>query len=66
MLGFIIYELPTIFAQPEDEGPNDAARDLIRLQSEDMTKAFVHGRLTSFMRPLGGSEVQPIPALRGS
>lgn len=60
MLGFMSYELPTIFAQPEDDGPNDAARDLIRLQCEDMTKAFVHGRLTSFMRPLGGGEVQPV------
>lgn len=62
MLGFMSYELPTIFAQPEDDGSNDAARDLIRLQCEDMTKAFVHGRLTSFMRPLGGGEVQPVPS----
>ncbi|KLE35974.1 hypothetical protein AAW00_06395 [Aurantiacibacter luteus] len=62
MLGFMPYELPTIFAQPEDDGPNDAARDLIRLQSEDMTKAFVYERLASSMRPLGGGEVQPIPS----
>lgn len=62
MLGYIPYELPTIFARVEDEGPNDAARDLVRLQSEDMTNALASGRLDSFMRPLGGGEVRPIPS----
>ena len=60
--GFPAYELPEIFAAPEDEGENDAARDLVRLDAEMMARAFASGRLACFVRPLGGGEVEPINA----
>ncbi len=58
--GFLPYELPDIFAAPVDEAENDAARDLVRLEVEHMTRMFANGRLTSFARPLGGGEVVAI------
>lgn len=58
--GFQSYELPEIFAAPEDEGENDAARDLVRLEAEHLSRMFVIGRLASFVRPLGGGEVTAI------
>ena len=60
--GFPAYELPEIFAAQEDEGENDAARDLVRLDAEIMARAFATGRLATFGRPLGGGEVVPIDA----
>ena len=59
---FPAYELPDIFAAPEDEGENDAARDLVRLDAEMMARAFASDRLATFVRPLGGGEVVPIDA----
>ena len=61
-VGFPAYELAEIFAAPKDEGENDAARDLVRLDAEMMARAFASGRLACFARPLGGGEVQPIDA----
>ena len=58
--GFQSYELPEIFAAPEDDGENDAARDLVRLEAEHLSRMFVIGRLASFARPLGGGEVTAI------
>ncbi len=58
--GFQSYELPEIFAAPEDEGENDAARDLVRLEAEHLSRMFANGRLNSFVRPLGGGEVTAI------
>ena len=60
--GFPAYELPEIFADPENEGENDAARDLVRLDVEMLARAFASGRLAYFVRPLGGGEVQLIDA----
>ena len=53
---------PKIFAAPEDEGENDAARDLVRLDAEMMARTFSSARLATFVRPLGGGEVVPIEA----
>ena len=58
--GFQSYELPEIFAAPEDDGENDAARDLVRLEADHLSRMFVIGRLASFTRPLGGGEVAAI------
>ncbi|WP_202391972.1 helix-turn-helix transcriptional regulator [Qipengyuania vulgaris] len=58
--GFQSYELPDIFSAPVDEGENDAARDLVRLEAEHLSRMFANGRLTSFARPLGGGEVTTI------
>lgn len=55
--GFPSYELPEIFAAPDDEGENDAARDLVRLDAEHLARMFAKGRLATFARPLGGGEV---------
>ena len=58
--GFQSYELPEIFVAPEDDGENDAARDLVRLEAEHLSRIFANGRLASFARPLGGGEVTAI------
>ena len=58
--GFQSYELPDIFSAPVDEGENDAARDLVRLEAEHLSRIFANGRLASFARPLGGGGVTPI------
>ena len=50
--GFQSYELPEIFAAPVDEGENDAARDLVRLEAEHLSRMFANGRLNSFVRSL--------------
>lgn len=60
--GFPPDELPEIFAAPEDDGENDAARDLVRLDAEHLTRMFALGRLDAFARPLGGGDVAAIPA----
>lgn len=60
--GFLPQELPEIFAAPEDDGENDAARDLVQLDAEHMARAFAIGRLDTFGRPLGGGEVMRISA----
>lgn len=58
--GFQSYELPEIFAARENDGENDAARDLVRLEAEHLSRIFANGRLASFARPLGGGEVTAI------
>ncbi len=58
--GFQSHELPEIFAAPEDDGENDAARDLVRLEAELLSRVLANGRLASFARPLGGGEVTAI------
>ncbi|WP_370190949.1 helix-turn-helix transcriptional regulator [Qipengyuania sp.] len=60
--GFPSYELPDIFAAPNDEGENDAARDLVRLNAEHLVRMFANDRLATFARPLGGGEVVGIDA----
>jgi predicted DNA-binding transcriptional regulator AlpA len=60
--GFPSYELPEIFAADEDEGENDAVRDLVRLDAEHATRMFVAGRLDTFARPIEGGEIEAIPA----
>lgn len=55
--GFPPHELPEIFAAPEDEGENDAARDLVRLDAEHLARMFAVGGLETFARPLNGGEV---------
>lgn len=61
--GFPSYELPEIFAAPQDEGENDAARDLVRLDAEHLARMFANGRLATFARPLGGGEVVGVDAV---
>ena len=51
------HDLPEIFAAPKDEGENDAARDLVQLDAEHLTRIFAIGRLETFARPLNGGEV---------
>ena len=58
--GFASHELPEIFSAPADDGENDAARDLVRLDAEHMTRMFVIGRIATFARPLGGGDVVAI------
>ena len=60
--GFPPHELPEIFAAPDDDGENNAARDLIRLDAEHLTRMFAIGRLDTFARALGGGDVAAIPA----
>lgn len=55
--GFASHELPEIFSAPADDGENDAARDLVSLDAEHMTRMFVIGRIATFARPLGGGAV---------
>ena len=38
--GFEPQELPEIFAAAEDDGENDAARDLVRLDAEHLARTF--------------------------
>ncbi len=57
---FEFYELPEIFAAPEDNGENDAARDLVRLDAEHLAQAFAAGRIPTFARLLGGGEITAI------
>lgn len=58
--GFDPYDLPSIFAAPEDEADNDACRDLVRLDAELLAQVFISGRITTFARPIDGGEVTPI------
>ena len=60
--GFPFYELPDIFAAPNDDGENDGARDLVRLDTEHLARMFPNGRRATFARPLGGGEVVGIDA----
>lgn len=60
--GFPPHELPDIFAAPEDEGDNDACRDLVRLDAEELARTFVIGSIDTFARPLGGGEIKPVDA----
>lgn len=61
--GFPPHELPGIFRAPEDEGENDAIRDLVRLRADHLAATFVTGRLQTFARPLGGGEAVAVDAL---
>lgn len=58
--GFQPYELPEIFAAPEDDGENDAARDLVGLDANLLARKFVSGDITTYARPLNGGEVTAI------
>ena len=58
--GFEPQELPEIFAAAEDDGENDAARDLVRLDAEHLARTFSSGRLETFARPLGGGKIVPV------
>jgi len=55
--GFSPYELPQIFAAPEDYGENDACRDLVRLDAEQLAERFVTGNIATYARPLSGGEI---------
>lgn len=54
------YELPEIFAAPTDDGENDTCRDLVRLEAEALCHAFAHGHIATYVRPLGGGQVEPL------
>lgn len=58
--GFANYELPEIFEGPEDEGENDACRDLVRLNAEILAGKFIAGDIETFARPMRGGEIIPI------
>ena len=60
--GFSPHELPEIFAAPEDEGENDACRHLVSMDAACLTAQFLHGRIATLARPLGGGEVVSIEA----
>ena len=64
--GFPPHELPKIFSVPLDDGENDAARDLVRLDAEHMTRMFALGRIAAFSWPIGGGEVVGIASFRAS
>lgn len=57
---FAAYELPEIFAAPEDDGENDACRDLVQLNAEHTAAQFLCGRVSTFARPLEGGEIIPL------
>jgi predicted DNA-binding transcriptional regulator AlpA len=57
---FEAYELPEIFAAPEDDGENDACRDLVQLSAEHTAEQFLRGRILTFARPLVGGEITPL------
>lgn len=59
---FQCYELPEIFAAPEDEGENDIAREMVRLDAVFLTEEFLLGKIATYARPIGGGDVAPIPA----
>ena len=59
--GFPPHELAEIFSAPIDDGENDAARDLVRLDAEHMARMFALGRIATFARPIGGGDVVGIP-----
>lgn len=61
-VGFQQHEISDIFAAPHDEGENDIARVMICEQALMLTSHFVIGRIPTFVRPIGGGEVVPIPA----
>lgn len=54
---FLPHELPEIFAAPEDEGENDAARDMVRLSADALATKFVLGHIATYSRPINGGEV---------
>jgi len=56
------YELPEIFEAPEDEGENDIAREMVRLDAVFLTQQFLLGKIATYARPMGGGDVVPIPA----
>lgn len=58
--GFQSHELPDIFEAPDDDGENDACRDLVRINAEILTETFILGEIDTFARPLSGGEVTPI------
>ena len=58
--GYSSYELPEIFEAPEDEGENDACRDLVRLNAEILAEQFIMADIGTFARPMNGGEVTPI------
>jgi len=55
--GFASYELPEIFEAPEDEGENDACRDLVRLNAEILVGKFIASEIDTFARPMNGGDV---------
>ncbi len=59
--GFPSHERPEIFSALPDDGENDAARDLVRLDAEHMARMFAYGRIATSVRPLGGGDVVGIP-----
>lgn len=60
--GFAHYDLPEIFAAPEDEGENDACRYMVQLDAALLSAQFAKGRILTFARPMGGGEIASIPA----
>lgn len=60
--GFERYELPEIFAAPEDEGENDACRHMVIMDAALLSAQFARGGIATFARPLGGGEVVPLEA----
>ena len=48
--GFSSYEFPEIFEAPEDEGENDACRDLVRLHAEIFAEQFIMADIGTFAR----------------
>lgn len=61
-IGFEANELPEIFSAPADDGENDAARDMVRLQTEWLVDEFASGAIATFARPIKGGEICTIPA----
>lgn len=63
-VGFEAYELPEIFSAPADEGENDMARELVRLQAELLTDEILNGNISTYARPIGGGDIIPLkPAI---
>lgn len=55
--GFESWELPEIFSGPDDDGETGMARELVRLDAELMSEAFLNGRISTFARPINGGDV---------
>ncbi|CAO1652991.1 helix-turn-helix transcriptional regulator [Parasphingorhabdus sp. NYA22] len=51
------FELPDIFSAPTDEGENDAARELVRLEAESLTNEILNGNISTYARPIGGGDI---------
>ncbi len=56
-IGFAAYELPEVFSAPADQGENDVARELVRLEAELLACEILNGNISTYARPIGGGDI---------